>query len=74
MIDRSANVVFSWSANCDLAILTDDSEYHHENKAAAVTETDMNKIWKKIQNDVESDDEWHDVHEMKDFFCESEKQ
>jgi len=34
-----------------------DSECYHRNRAAAVTEADVNKIQKEIQNDAESDNE-----------------
>ena len=36
-------------------ILMNDSEYYHEDKAAAMTEANVNEIWKEIQNNIKSD-------------------
>ena len=56
MINRLVSAVSSQLINHDLVILTNDSECYHKDKAAAVTEANMNKTWREIQNNTESDD------------------
>jgi len=54
-------------------ILMNDSEYYHEDKAAAMTEANVNEIWKEIQSDTKSNNKWHDIYKIENLFHELKK-
>ena len=53
MINKLTNTVFSWLINYDLMILINDSEHYHKDRAAAVTEANVNEIQREIQSNTE---------------------